>query len=128
VQYSRRRRISILEFAHEAHHQENTMAPKISVTNALTSRLRHAFTTAQIADWADSLARMQALGLKVDDVFPQGIPMPDTLVMKTHVPIADIGAVILNLHQQIPVRKIDIFPVGIPAPDMWRVRVGVGLK
>lgn len=104
------------------------MAPKLSVTNALTSRLRHAFTTAQIAEWADALARMQALGLKVDDVYPEGIPIPDTLVMNTHVPIADIGAVILNLHQQIPVRRIEIFPVGIPVQDMWRVRVGVGLK
>jgi hypothetical protein len=104
------------------------MASQPAVTKALTSRLRHAFTTAQIAEWADSLARMQALGLKVDDVFPQGIPMPDTLVMKTLVPIADIGTVILNLHQQIPVRRIDISPAGIPTQDMWRVRVGVGLK
>lgn len=104
------------------------MASQPAVTKALTSRLRHAFTTAQIAEWADSLARMQALGLTVDDVLPQGIPMPDTLVMKTLVPVADIGNVILQLQQQIPVRRIDISPAGIPAQDMWRVRVGVGLK
>lgn len=104
------------------------MATAAPLTNVLTARLRHTFSTAQIADWANSLAHMQAMGLKIDDVFPQGIPVPDILVMKTQIPVDDIGAVLLKLHQQVPVRRLEIFPLGIPTQDMWRLRVSVAQK
>lgn len=104
------------------------MATNNPLTTALTARLRHAFSSVQIADLADSLTQIQALGLKIDDVFPQGIPVQDVLVMKTLVPIKDIGSIIAQLHQQVPVRRIDISPFGIPTQDMWRMRIGVGLK
>ncbi|MES2019593.1 MAG: hypothetical protein V4484_24125 [Pseudomonadota bacterium] len=104
------------------------MSKPRDLNSALTARLRHHYSTQQIADWTDSLAQLQGMGLKIDDVFPDGMPAPDVLVMKTSVPVAGLGPAILQLQKHPELRRIEIFPYGIPIRDLWRIHVSVGLK
>jgi hypothetical protein len=98
------------------------------LNSALTVRLRNAFTKDQIHHWAGSLADLQAMGMKVDDVFPQGMPAPDVLVMQASVPLTELGTAIMQLQKHPHLRRIEVFPWGIPKQDTWRVHVGMGLK
>jgi hypothetical protein len=104
------------------------MTSKTRNTEALTARLRHVFSTQQIADYADMLAQMQALGLNIDDVMTDGMPAPDTLVLKTVVPMLTLDDVIAKMQKREFIRRIEIFPWGIPVQDAWRMRVGIGRK
>jgi hypothetical protein len=98
------------------------------LAKALTPLLRNAFSAAQITEWADALSQIQTAGLKIDDVFPQGMPVQDTLMLKTAVPLNELGATILKIQQHLPIRRIDISPVGVPVQDMWRMRISLGSK
>lgn len=96
--------------------------------SALTVRLRNAFTKEQIQHLAGSLAEFRGVGLKLEDIFPQGIPVPDVLVLKTSVPLTELGAAMMHLQKFPELRRIEVFPRGIPSLDSWRVNVGLGMK
>lgn len=104
------------------------MATKKAFTDALTTRLRSNFTGAQIGEWADMVAHFHGQGLHIDDVFPQGMPTPDILVMKAVVPLDGLNDAIAKIGARQHIRRIEIFPLGLPAQNAWRVRVGMGLK
>lgn len=104
------------------------MTSNPTLSNALTARLRHAFTPQQIAEWSETVGQMSAQGLKIDDVFPRGIPVQDSLTIKTLIPMNSLDEVIAKMQRFQHIRKIEIFPRGIPVQESWRVHVGVGLK
>jgi len=81
------------------------MSKPPDLNGALTARLRHHYSKEQIAGLSDSLARLQDMGLKIDDIFPDGMPAPDVLVMKTSVPNAGLGQAILQLQQHPELRR-----------------------
>jgi hypothetical protein len=105
-----------------------TRSIKAAMNTALTARLRHTFTPAQITDWSDMLAQLSDNGLKIDDVMTNGTPTPDTLTVKTFVPVNSLDAIIAKMQHHQHIRKIEIFPNGIPIQENWRVHVGVGFK
>ncbi|MDQ1829216.1 hypothetical protein [Massilia scottii] len=104
------------------------MSKPNDLNTALTARLRYHYTREQIADLTDSVAELHGMGFTFDDIFPDGILKPDALVLKTSVPMAGLGAAILQIQKHPDLRRIEIFPYGIPARDLWRVHVRVGLR
>jgi hypothetical protein len=104
------------------------MPEPCELNEALTARLRHLYSPQEIAEWGAILSQVQVMGLKIDDVFPDGMPKPDVLIMKTSVPVAELGQAILQLQHQPALQRIEILPDGIPMRDLWRVQVKVGLK
>ena len=104
------------------------MTEPFELNPTLTARLRRLYAPQEIAEWGQVLAQVHRTGLKIDDVFPDGMPKPDVLVMKTSVPVAELGQAILQLQHQATLQRIEILPDGIPVRDLWRVQVRVGLK
>lgn len=101
------------------------MATKSGATvQQVLARKLPGLTTAQLKSIAQTIAGAQANGLKVDDVFPEGILEPDSVTIGGTLDMKDLpklGDIIKALDK---FKGVQVFPRGIPVtPDAMRVKL-----
>lgn len=88
------------------------------------SRKLPGLTTLQLKSIAQTIATAQGKGLKVDDVFPEGIIEPDAVTIGGTLEMSDLsklGDIIKALDK---FKGVQVFPRGIPVtPDALRVKL-----
>ena len=98
-----------------------------AIEKTLTRRLRSDFSAQEVKALGKSIARMQASGLKIDDVFPIGIVVqPDGVSIRGHMSPADVKRLGDLLPDIVGIRDLRVFPRGIIVPDTFRVHVNIG--
>lgn len=94
-----------------------------SLQTALARKLP-GFSASDVKAAAQMVAILQAKGLQVDDVFPEGQFNPDALTIGGHLPAADvlnIGGILAAVPK---LKGLQVEPRGIPInPDMLRVKL-----
>ena len=100
------------------------MATKVQSVQSALARKLPGFTPSHVKSIAQTIAVLQAKGLSVDDVFPQGQFNPDGLTIGGHLAAADV----LKLGELVaaigPLKGVQVFPRGIPMhPDVLRVEL-----
>lgn len=92
----------------------------------LTQRLKGNLKTDEIAKLAKLVSTIHEHGIKVDDVFPFGIPaQPDSVSIRAHLTpeqLEEIGKLLPKLG---PVRDFRVFPRGIVLPESYRLHINV---
>lgn len=98
--------------------QNNKLAP------ALTKRLKNTFAANEIKGFASILGELEARGLKIDDVFPHGIPANvDALQVRGSLPPGDLAKLGDIVSGAGNVREVKVFPRGIVIQDSLRVHL-----
>lgn len=78
----------------------------------------------EIKSLAATIATVQAKGLRVDDVFPEGIVIQDAVTIGGHLnpeDLTNLGDIVKAIGK---LKGVQVFPRGIPVnPDMLRVKL-----
>ena len=97
-----------------------------TIQKPLTQRLKSTLQPTEIKELAKIVALLGDGGIKVDDVFPYGIPSQnDAISIRGNITpqqLAKIGTLVAQIET---IKDFKIFPRGIVAPDSYRVHVNL---
>jgi hypothetical protein len=92
-----------------------------SIQQNLTAILRTLPKT-QAKEYARQIAELHKAGFTQLNVFPKGIPHPDTVEISAIVQRKDLARLLPQLIDRLPGHgRLEVFPYGIPAIDLLRV-------
>lgn len=102
------------------------MIDRNDIEKTLSQRLSTDFDNTEITQLAELIASLTEQGIRIDDVFPYGIPtIQDAVSIRGNLDAAQLAHLATLIPTLGMIKDYRIFPRGIVAPEGFRMHLNV---